>query len=717
MGNWLFSNGPETVYEMPAHALDDYVQFSLRPTEDCQKQIDEAVDSIYATLQEATEPPVVTHVAKGGSYGRKTFLKGSADGTLVIFIGDLEKFQDQKEKRYEILDKIWQRLRACRLERRLAARMEMLRPDGGLAIRLYTKYQCVTLDVLPAFDALDLSGKPSPSTYRDLKRALDKARASPGEFSVCFTQLQQNFFNNHPRKLRDLILLVKDWHRLCQKRLEPRSLPPSYALELLTVYAWEEGCREEDFDIVQGLRTVLGLIQQQEQLCVYWTVNYNFEDETVRNVMLGQIRSPRPVILDPTDPTNRVSGDKECWQLLKEEAQAWLSRPSLQESPSWNVLPTPLHETPGHHLDKFIKDFLQPTKTVRLQTKAAVGIISKFLKEICFRNSATNVQKPIKAGSTGKGTALKTGSDADLVVFVNSLTSFPSQRAERYSVIKEIKRQLEAQQQLAAEPDLEVTFEISKWEAPRVLSFSLKSRRLPGPVDMDVLPAFNALEKLRPLWRVYAQLIAQYQEHPDTPGGEFSACFTELQRDFVSSRPTKLKDLLRLVKHWYKQCERRLKKKGSLPPKYALELLTIYAWEQGSGATSFDTAQGFRTVLELVTRYQQLCVFWTVNYDFENETVRNFLLSQLQKPRPVILDPADPTGDVGGGNRWCWHRLANEAAEWLSSSLCFKDGTGDPVPSWEVPAVQTPGSCGAGVCPVVNEMFSCRSRGIPDWKC
>lgn len=59
----------------------------------------------------------------------------------------------------------------------------------------------------------DLSGKPSPSTYRDLKRALDKARASPGEFSVCFTKLQQNFFNDHPRKLKDLILLVKDWYR------------------------------------------------------------------------------------------------------------------------------------------------------------------------------------------------------------------------------------------------------------------------------------------------------------------------------------------------------------------------------------------------------------------------------------------------------------------------------------------------------------------------
>lgn len=79
----------------------------------------------------------------------------------------------------------------------------------------------------------------------------------------------------------------------CQKEWTVPPQLPSYALELLTLYAWEQGCGAEDFEIVEGLRTVLGLIKQQEHLCVYWTVNYNFEDETVRNIVLGQIRSPR----------------------------------------------------------------------------------------------------------------------------------------------------------------------------------------------------------------------------------------------------------------------------------------------------------------------------------------------------------------------------------------------------------------------------------------
>lgn len=703
------------VQPLPAQELDAFIQKSLRPFEGCQKQIDEAVNTICAALQETEEFPLVTGVAKGGSYGRETVLRGNSDGILVIFVSDLEEFKDQMEIPHEILDKIWKRLKDCQLERKLEAKMEIQRPHGGLTVLLSTRSQSITFEVLPAFNALALSEQPSPRTYRELKRSLDMTKASPGEFSVCFTKLQQNFFKNHPRKLKDLILLVKHWYQQCQQKLMAPLPLPSYALELLTVYAWEQGCGAEDFEIAEGLRTVLGLIKKQAHLRVYWTVNYNFEDETVRNIVLSQIRSPsrfpRPVILDPTDPTNNVSKDITCWELLKEEAESWLFRLNELPGPSWNVLPAPLQETPGHLLDKFIKDFLQPNERFLKQLRRAVDIICKFLKENCFRDSPTKVQKAVKGGSAGKGTTLKTGSDADLVVFVSSLKSYTDQNTERHYIIKEIQKQLETCQQ---EKEFEVKFEISKWKAPRVLSFSLKSKEFIESVDFDVLPAFNALGELKygsvPNPRAYTELIRLYKSS-NFSEGEFSTCFTELQRDFISTRPTKLKDLIRLVKHWYKQCERKLKKKGSLPPKYALELLTIYAWEQGSGLQDFDTAEGFRTVLELVKQHRQLCIFWTVNYNFENEIVRNFLLTQIQKARPVILDPADPTGDVGGGDRWCWHLLAKEATEWLFS-LCFKDGAGRPVRLWHVPTVQTPGSCGAVLHPVVNKMFTYRIHEI-----
>ncbi|KAK7795212.1 hypothetical protein U0070_003353 [Myodes glareolus] len=377
-----------------------------------------------------------------------------------------------------------------------------------------------------------------------------------------------------------------------------------------------------------------------------------------------------------------------CWKQASRRREVSFGVASGQSPPNLSPpQPTSLFITPSHLLDTFIKDFLQPNEKFLEQIRKAVNIICEFLKNNCFKDSSTKVLKPVKGGSTAKGTALKYGSDADIVVFLSSLRSYDSQKEERSLFVQEIQRQLEIFQKTQ---ELEVKFEISKWTAPRVLSFTLKSRSLNESVDFDVLPAYDALGQLHPGFtsrpKAYKELIALWKSS-GIKGGEFSTCFTELQRKFIKPRPTKLKSLIRLVKHWYKQCKRKMKAKASLPPKYALELLTVYAWEQGSGMEVFDTAVGFRTVLDLVIKYQQLCIFWTVNYSFEDELIRTFLLTQIQKKRPVILDPADPTGDVGGGDRWCWHLLAKEANEWLSSS-CFELPSGDSgqrVQPWKVP--------------------------------
>lgn len=77
-------------------------------------------------------------------------------------------------------------------------------------------------------------------------------------------------------------------------------------------------------------------------------------------------------------------------------------------------------------------------------------------------------------------------------MFLSSLNSFHSQKTERSRFVQEIREQLEACQQAY---EWEVEFEISKWEAPRVLSFSLLSKHLNESVDFDVLPAYDALGK------------------------------------------------------------------------------------------------------------------------------------------------------------------------------------------------------------------------------
>uniref|UniRef100_A0A8C8XTU1 2'-5' oligoadenylate synthase n=1 Tax=Panthera leo TaxID=9689 RepID=A0A8C8XTU1_PANLE len=320
----------------------------------------------------------------------------------------------------------------------------------------------------------------------------------------------------------------------------------------------------------------------------------------------------------------------------------------------WN-----LKDIPAWNLDKFIEDYLLPDTRFRRQVRQAVHIISTFLKERCFQDAPhpVRVSKVVKGGSSGKGTTLRGRSDADLVVFLSNLTSFQEQLDHRGTFIREIKRQLEACQE---EETFAVQFEVQSlhWERPRALSFVLRSPQLQEGVEFDVLPAFDVLGE-------QSSSIKLIQECQDLDReGEFPPpCFTELH-------------LILLVKHWYQLCKEKLGK--PLPPQYALELLTVYAWERGNKQTDFSTARGFQTVLVLVLNYRELCIYWTNYYDFENPTIKQYLKRQLNKSRPVILDPADPTGNVAGKDRYSWQRLAEEARVWLGYP-CFTNRDGSPV--------------------------------------
>ncbi|XP_041504169.1 2'-5'-oligoadenylate synthase 1A-like [Microtus oregoni] len=343
-----------------------------------------------------------------------------------------------------------------------------------------------------------------------------------------------------------------------------------------------------------------------------------------------------------------------------------------------------LSNTPARELDKFIEYHLLPDTIFRTEVKAAINTICAFLKERCFRGAAhpVRVSKVVKGGSSGKGTALKGRSDADLVVFLNNFSSFQDQLNRRGEFIREIREQLYA---LQREGHIRVKFEVqsSWWFNPRALGFTLSSSLLQQEVEFDVLPAYDVLGQLnyiKPDPQIYRRLIIECTSLGKE--GEFSTCFTELQRNFLKHRPPKLKSLIRLVKHWYRLCKEKPRK--PLPPQYALELLTVYAWERGSGVTEFNTAQGFRTVLELVTKYRQLRIYWTKYYDFQDQYISSYVLSQLRRTRPVILDPADPTGNVAGSNSEGWWQLAEEAAAWLQYP-CFKNWDGSLVRSWNVP--------------------------------
>ncbi|KAM9100255.1 2'-5'-oligoadenylate synthase 3 isoform 1-T1 [Sarcophilus harrisii] len=679
-----------TLYHIPAKDLDKFIQSFLQPDSGFQEQMGKITDMIFKCLREkcfrASSPTIrVLRASKGGSYGRGTVLRSGSDADLVVFLSCFKAFADQEAWQPESFTEIQAQLEACWQNHPQSFSLQFSAQEDARALRFQlvsaTLHNWMDVSLRPAFDALgplNPGSKPRPQVYVDLIN-----NGSPaGTYSTCFTELQRDFVNSRPCKLKSLILLVKHWYQQVASEdkagQDDECLPPVYALELLTIYAWERAGKKNKFHMAEGFLTVLGLIRDYQQLCIYWTINYDFEDKTIRKCLQKQLQKPRPLILDPADPTWNVGQGN--WERLAQEAETCGCLPCFVNGDGspvqpWDVMPALLQQTPSWQLDSFISKFLQPNREFLDQVSRAVDIICSFLKENCFRNSSTKVLKIVKGGSSAKGTALRGRSDADLIVFLSCFCGFSDQGTSRAEIITEIRTQLEACRQ---EKQFDVKFEISKWENPRVLSFTLTSKTLDYSVDFDVLPAFNALGQLssgtKPKPQVYIDLIDSYNN-----GGEFSSCFTELQRDFVISRPTKLKSLIRLVKHWYKQCVRVPKGRGALPPQYALELLTIYAWEQGDGTAQFNMAEGFRTVLELVQNYKNLCIHWKVNYDHENEIIKNFLTQQLRKPRPIILDPADPTGNLGHGTRW--DLLAKEAANY-ANSVCCANTSGDFVQPW-----------------------------------
>ncbi|XP_062943806.1 2'-5'-oligoadenylate synthase-like protein 2 [Cynocephalus volans] len=338
-----------------------------------------------------------------------------------------------------------------------------------------------------------------------------------------------------------------------------------------------------------------------------------------------------------------------------------------------------LYETPGDRLDAFIEQNLQPQRDWKKQVKDVVQRIVQFLQNQCFHDKLHWDQvKVLKGGSSGKGTMLNYSSDLDLVLFLSCFSSFQDQAQLQGCIIRFIEAKLVYCSESLAY-NITVVQHRERAKSPRSLSFWIQSRKSSEAFRVNVLPAFDALGHFcpdsKPAPEIYENLITNTSRP-----GEFWPSFTELQRHFVKSCPTKLKSLLRLVKHWYMQNLKRKYRREALPPKYALELLTIFAWEMGTDKSeNFNMDEGFVAVMELLRDYKDICIYWAKLYDFQNEIVRNFIKQQLKEYRPIILDPTDPTNNLGREKRW---DVAAQEAVYCLQQACRR--TEDPRQGWHV---------------------------------
>uniref|UniRef100_A0A452HSZ8 Ubiquitin-like domain-containing protein n=1 Tax=Gopherus agassizii TaxID=38772 RepID=A0A452HSZ8_9SAUR len=317
-----------------------------------------------------------------------------------------------------------------------------------------------------------------------------------------------------------------------------------------------------------------------------------------------------------------------------------------------------LYQVPAGSLDAWIAEHLQPSEEFQLQVKDTVRRICDFLKETCFDD--IKVFKTVKGGSAGKGTALKNNSDADLVLFLSCFSSYRDQMENRVATI-------------AFSVDMEVSQPKEKGTFPRSLSITIQLKRRWASIEVDVLPAYNALglvtPGIKPSPQVYEDLI-RARAGP----GEFCTSFTELQRDFVKCHPAKLKNLLRLVKHWYKEVRCPALPHLRLPPPAPLcspVRCLSRGRQRGQQAAGMCQQPGLRAGPHSWERGSRLG--WLSQGAIDRENL-------LCVRSPVILDPANPTGTLGQGKSW--DLLAREAAK-CRDQLCCRNGLA-PICCWDV---------------------------------
>lgn len=290
------------------------------------------------------------------------------------------------------------------------------------------------------------------------------------------------------------------------------------------------------------------------------------------------------------------------------------------------------------NLNSFILEKIEPDTAYNQRCKAVVNRLCHFMQ-----NNFPNKLRPsevVKSGSLGKGTAVKGKSDVDLVVFLAKLTTISELREKLNDIFDRMKLYL------------------NKYAGCKVIGTTPYAVQVSvnchGHIhSVDILPSIDIIRK-----KTCDDIYAEMETRSERGKKYYSSAFAPLQVDFVSQVPTKVKNLIRLIKYWKKtEFEERTDGKR-LPSSYILELIVIGQWGKAGKPENFDICKGLHHVFRAIADYRSLRHAWTENYKYNN-----FVGDQW-----YVVDPANPFNNVMEA---CdlWDHVAEKANEFLQSPL------------------------------------------------
>ncbi|XP_038076657.1 2'-5'-oligoadenylate synthase 1A-like [Patiria miniata] len=234
-------------------------------------------------------------IFQGGSLGKDTMLADYSDVDLVAFVNppDLEPIseywspRDYKNQLKTVIKEFEDSLFEL-------PSVTIIRSNEYLVnFAVKVGKRTVSVDLLPT------ANNDHPDVYSEMMNQTS-SHQERGFYSASFVEKQRDFVIDQPDDVRNLIRMVKYW---AYTRL-PKRLQKSYPLELITIYCWEKAGEPESFEIVEGLKAVLEVLESQPwKRRKFWTDYYSkdFALDIIKTLGMKY-----PVMLDPANPTNNV---------------------------------------------------------------------------------------------------------------------------------------------------------------------------------------------------------------------------------------------------------------------------------------------------------------------------------------------------------------------------------------------------------------------------
>nr|XP_021531125.1 LOW QUALITY PROTEIN: 2'-5'-oligoadenylate synthase-like protein [Aotus nancymaae] len=324
-----------------------------------------------------------------------------------------------------------------------------------------------------------------------------------------------------------------------------------------------------------------------------------------------------------------------------------------------------LYATPASRLDSFVAQWLQPYREWKEEVLDAVRTVEQFLRQEHFQGEHgldrdVRVLKVIKVGSFGNGTILRSTREVELVAFLSCFHSFQEAATHHQTVLRLIWKTMWQSQDLLALglEDLRV-----EQRVPDALVLTIQTWQAAEPIAVTIVPAYRALG---------GEGKPSGLTHLPSPG-DFPVCHLSLTatcthpHSFIPSaswargratavhriHPT-LAIMVSLSSHLFRQYVKARSPRANLPPLYALELLTIYAWEMGTEEDeNFMLDEGFTTVMDLLLEYEVICIYWTKYYTLQNPVIEDCVRKQLKKERYWTAPPGAlrPWNVASGGGQ------------------------------------------------------------------